>query len=139
MGVVELARVLGQHLDGLAEDAPCFAVDGVGVADGDDVGTRLVHFAVDEEARGVRWAGPVAAHDLALHVDGDHVAGPQQAEMLAQRVRPEDVVRLRVPHADVARYPLDVPLARPVSERRRHMLQLPLPFQLHRAEFRHAG
>lgn len=130
--VVELAGVLRQHFQRLAEHAPRLAVDGVCVADGDDIGPRLVHFAVDEEARGVGWSSAVSAHDLALQVHRDHVAGLQESEVLAQRVRPKHVVRLRVPHADVARDTLDVPFSRPVPERRRHVLQLPLSLEFHR-------
>ena len=138
VGVVELAGILCQHLQWFAEHAPCLAVDGVCVADGDNVGPRLVHLAVDEEACGIGWSRAVSAHDLALQVHGDHVASPQQPEVLAQWVRPEHVVRLWVPHADVARDALHIPFARPVAECRRHVLQLPLSLQLHRRELRHA-
>lgn len=126
VGVVEFACVLRQHLDRLAEARPRFAVDRVCVAHGVHVRPRLVHRAVDQEACRVRAPCAVAPNDFALEVDGDHVAGLEQPEVYSQWVRPEHVVLHWVAHRDVPADALDVALARPVSERCRHVFQLPL-------------
>lgn len=54
--VVEVADVLGEHFERLAEDAVGAAVDRVRVADGVDVGAEAVESAVDEEAGAVDCA-----------------------------------------------------------------------------------
>lgn len=131
---VELARVLRQHLNRLAERAPCFPVHRVCVAHGMDVRPGLVHFAVDEEACGIWGSRSVASDHFTVEVDGDHVAGLQQPEMPAERIRPEHVLCLGIAHTDVSGNALDVPLARPVSECRGHMLELPLAFEFHGGE-----
>jgi len=143
---VELADVLRRHLERLRECRVRAAVRRVAVARGVDVGPALVQRGVDQEAGGVGGAGLGAVRravvfqvvdefrgwvlgrvqDFAVQAEEDHVAGAEQAEVHAERVRPEGVGVFWVAHGDVPADAEDVVLTRPMAEDGRHVLKLPL-------------
>lgn len=147
LGSPEVARVLADDVERPAKGRPGLAVLGVGVAGGVDVGASAVDGAVDHEAGGVDGR-LVAADDLAVLVDLDHVAGLEHAKVDSEaiwrvsnntqsqegssirqgnpRVDPKGVGVDGIAHANVAAGALGVSLSGEDPEGARHVLELPL-------------
>lgn len=140
-GAIHVADVLGDHVEGLAKGAPSATGDGVGVADGLDVGSDLVNLGVNVKAGVVCRSGlgssgvsthsrcvlydgfpiktthHIAAHNLAsVDIQAQHVSSIEKGKVLANWVHPDEVVELRVPDADMTRDALGESNARPVAE-----------------------
>ncbi|GAA3117739.1 hypothetical protein GCM10020254_75760 [Streptomyces goshikiensis] len=101
--LVHGARVLGDRVQQAPQAGEGLPVDGVGVTGGDHVGAGGVDRGMDHEPGPVDRAPAVA--DRPLVVDEDQVADPDVPEGHAERVDPEHVRVLRVPHGDVSRDP----------------------------------
>jgi len=87
----------------------------------------LVNSTMNQETRRISRQTPISPDRIPIVIHQDHIAGFQQAEMFAQRVRPEGVRVLRVAHGDVARHAFGVALAGEDAEGKGHFGEHPLP------------
>jgi hypothetical protein len=119
---VQVTDVLGDHVQGLTKGAPGATGNGMGMADGLDVGAGLVHLRVDVEARVVGRARPVASHNLArVNVEAQHVAGVEQGKVLANGVHPHQMRELGVADTDVTGDALGEAHTCPITEDGSHV------------------
>lgn len=79
---VEVRDILVEHLQRLRERAPSFTIRAMRVASSSHIRPRLVHSAVNQEARRVGRQAHVASNRFAVIVDQNHVARFQQAKVL---------------------------------------------------------
>ncbi|KAH3659516.1 hypothetical protein OGATHE_005561 [Ogataea polymorpha] len=118
--LIEVAGVLADHLERLAEGRVRFSVHGVHVTGSVDVWSGLVQSRVDSKAGSVNGHS-VAANDISVLVDLDHVLGLEKTKMDTQRVDPKSAWVHRVSDGDVSRASLSVALASENSEGPSHV------------------
>ena len=118
MRLVELTRILRQHLQRPAEHGPRLPVHRMRVAHGVNIVPRLVHGLMDQEASLVDRlpATTRVEHRAIVHAHEDHVGGGDETPVDADRVGPEGVGELGVADGDVAGQAFDEALAEPVAE-----------------------
>ena len=90
-----------------------------------DIRPRLVHSAMNQEPRRISRQAQIAPNRFTVIIHQDHIAGFQQAKVLAQRVRPEGVRVLWVADGDVAGHAFGVAFAGEDAEGEGHFGEHP--------------
>jgi hypothetical protein len=101
-------------------------MDAMTMADSVNIWAGLMDFRMYQEAGSVYGQGLIAANDLALVVDEDHIINPEKAKVNPQRVCPKSMRIFRVPYRNMPTHAFNIAFAGPMSENSRHMLQEPL-------------
>ncbi|CAF3460941.1 unnamed protein product [Fusarium graminearum] len=118
----KLANVLREHLQPFTKDGPCFSMDTMRVADSVYIWSSLMNRRMNQKPSTVGWSCTVAANDLAVEIDENHVTDFQQAKVSSQGVCPESIGELGVANGNVTAHTLNVAFAVPVAKGSSKML-----------------
>ncbi|KAH3664244.1 hypothetical protein OGAPHI_004596 [Ogataea philodendri] len=130
------ADILVEHLERLAESRVRLSVDRVHVAGSVDVGPGFVESRVDGKTSSVDGR-KVAADDIAVLVDVDHVLSLEKSKVVSKRIDPESVWINRVSDGDVTGSSLGEALTSEDTESTGHVLQNPLSLLVRVVELWH--